>query len=234
MSSLRTLDSYLRKVLGIKTSYAIHLRMTISCSFFFLGGDTLFLTSHPHCTMSPSSIALWVRRAVHGVPLSGFSNPGFVLHQPELQINFLVFARGMLNATGVRKAKNVCICTHTYLYLFLYLSLHTDNMSLKSCREFHFNTIRFIRPFTLSDLYSPSPVVRRLPSHIYRNLFVHCSSMQTVSRPYQVAVSHRIFPLWSSSLIRLPCICAPVPSLNQQSGSQHFFLIRNTELFLPS
>ena len=52
-----------------------------SCSsFFFLGGDTLFLTFHLHCTTSSSSIALGLRRAVHGAPLSGFSNPGFVLH----------------------------------------------------------------------------------------------------------------------------------------------------------
>lgn len=105
----------------------------------------------------------------------------------------------MLNATRVRKAKNVCIYTHTYLYLFLYLSLHIDNMSLQSSHEFHSSAIVFIRPFTLSYLYSPSPGVRRLPSRIYRNLLI-CSTFLYVDRlqTLPVAASHRIFPLWSS------------------------------------
>lgn len=126
----------------------------------------------------------------------------------------------MFNATGVRKAKNVCIYTHMYLYLFLYLPLHIDNMSLQSCHEFHSNTIRFTRPFTLSYLYSPSPVVRRLPSRIYRNLlicsvFLYADSLQTLPGS---CVTQNV-PSVVFTPARLPCICAPMPSLNQQSGS---------------
>lgn len=126
----------------------------------------------------------------------------------------------MLNATRVRKAKNVYIYIHTYLYLFLYLSLHIDNMSLQSCHEFHSNAIVFIRPFTLSYLYSPSPVVRRLPSRIHRNLLI-CSTFLYVDR-LQILPGSCVtqnLPSVVFTPARLPCIYAPMPSLNQQSGS---------------